>query len=73
MEEGGKISQNLFNLYLYIKKQLLEANIKKDAEIIKEVLKYLKDLREAWDKISAKEVVTNGTSIGKKGNFSVEG
>ena len=73
MEEGGEISQNLFNLYLYIKKQLLEANIKKDAEIIKEVLKYLKDLRDAWDKISTKEVVTNSTNIGRKGNFSVEG
>ena len=27
MDEGGEISQNLFNLYMYFKRQLLEANI----------------------------------------------
>jgi len=36
MRDGGEISQNLFNLYLYSRK-LLEANIKKDAEMIRGV------------------------------------
>jgi len=73
MRDGGEISQNLFNLYLYFKKTLLEANINKDAELINGVLKLLKELRDAWDKISANESITDKSKIGAKGNFSIEG
>jgi flagellar secretion chaperone FliS len=73
MKEGGEISQNLFNLYLYFKKALLDANIKKDAEMVRSVLKLLKDLRDAWDKISANETSSDRTSVGVKGSFSIEG
>ena len=73
MQEGGEISQNLFNLYMYFKRTLLEANIQKNAEIIKGTLKLLKDLRDAWDKISANESTTDKTKIGAKGTFSIEG
>lgn len=74
MDEGGEISQNLFNLYMYFKRQLLEANIKKDAEIINQVLKLLKELRDAWDKISANETRSDkNINIGSKGSFSIEG
>ena len=74
MDEGGEISQNLFNLYMYFKRQLLEANIKKDAEIINQVLKLLKELRDAWDQISANETRSDkNINIGSKGSFSIEG
>jgi flagellar protein FliS len=74
MDEGGEISQNLFNLYMYFKRQLLEANIKKDPEIIKHILKLLKELRDAWDQISANETRSDkNMNIGAKGNFSIEG
>ncbi len=73
MKEGGEISQNLFNLYMYFKKTLLEANIQKDAEMLKQVLTLLKDLRDAWDKVSAKEAKGDRTSMKTKGSFSVEG
>ena len=74
MEEGGEISQNLFNLYMYFKKQLLEANIKKDGEILAQIIKMLKELRDAWDQISANEAKTDkNMNIGSKGNFSIEG
>jgi flagellar secretion chaperone FliS len=73
MKDGGEISQNLFNLYLYFKKALLEANIKKDAEMIKTVLKLIRELRDAWDKISANETSSDKTNIGAKGSFSIEG
>jgi flagellar protein FliS len=73
MDEGGEVSQNLFNLYMYFKKRLLEANIEKDPEIVREVVKYLKDLRDAWDKISAKEAKSDNMSLNRKGSFSVEG
>jgi flagellar protein FliS len=73
MQEGGEISKNLFNLYLYFKKTLLEANIKKDPELINHVLKLLKDLREAWDKVSSSEAKNERSTIGSKGSFSIEG
>ncbi len=73
MRDGGEISQNLFNLYLYFKKVLLEANIKKDPETIKGILKLIKDLRDAWDKVSANETTSDKTNIGAKGSFSIEG
>ncbi len=74
MDDGGEISQNLFNLYMYFKRQLLEANIRKDAEIINHVLKLLKELREAWDQISAQETKSDkNINIGSKGSFSIEG
>jgi flagellar protein FliS len=73
MKDGGEISQNLFNLYMYFKKALLDANIKKDAEMVRSVLKLLKELRDAWDKISANETTSDKTSVGAKGSFSIEG
>ncbi|HNR87563.1 MAG TPA: flagellar export chaperone FliS [Spirochaetota bacterium] len=72
INEGGEISNNLFNLYVYFKKRLLEANIKKDAEILTEVVTHVKELRDAWDKISAKETKTDKFAA-SKGTFSIEG
>jgi len=74
MDEGGEISRNLFSLYMYFKKQLLEANIKKDPQTITHILKLLRDLRDAWDQISANETRSDkNMNIGLKGNFSIEG
>lgn len=73
MNEGGEVSQNLFNLYMYFKKQLLEANIQKDPAVLQPVMDNLKMLRDAWDKISATETRTDRTGAGTKGSFSVEG
>ena len=50
MEQGAKISVNLFNIYAYLKKQLLEANIAKEPKILRQASSMLQELREAWDK-----------------------
>ncbi len=74
MNEGGEIAKNLTSLYVYFKKRLLEANIQKSAEVIKEVLVLLKELRDAWDKISAKETRNDQQSnLLARGSFSIEG
>ncbi|MCX7679926.1 MAG: flagellar export chaperone FliS [Spirochaetes bacterium] len=73
LDEKNEIAHNLFSLYMYFKKRLLEANIKKDPAIIDEVVRYLKELREAWSKISATESKTDKTSIEQKGSFNIEG
>lgn len=48
MEIGGEMARNLYDLYDYLYKRLIEANVKKDVKIIDEVLSHLKDLRDTW-------------------------
>lgn len=71
--DGGEISNSLFNLYIYFKKRLLEANIQKDTAIIDEVIGHLKELRDAWDKIASKEFRPEKVNLNEKGSFSIEG
>ncbi|NLV69016.1 MAG: flagellar export chaperone FliS [Spirochaetes bacterium] len=74
MNEGGEISQNLFSLYMYFKRQLLEAKMRKDPEIIRQILKLMKEMRDAWDQISATEARSDKSlNMTAKGNFSIEG
>lgn len=49
METGGEISRSLSLLYDYMYRRLVEANIKKDAEIAKEVLGYAEDIKGAFE------------------------
>lgn len=43
-----EVSENLDLLYEYIYSKLIEANIKKDNEILDEVLVHLRELRDTW-------------------------
>lgn len=42
------ISQYLMLLYDYMKRRLIDANVKKDVEIIDEVLIFARELRDTW-------------------------
>jgi flagellar secretion chaperone FliS len=42
------ISHNLLQLYDYMHRRLIEANIKKDRQIIGEVLHFATELRDTW-------------------------
>jgi flagellar protein FliS len=42
------ISHNLLQLYDYMNRRLIEANIKKDRKIIAEVLRFATELRDTW-------------------------
>lgn len=46
------ISKNLDSLYEFFNRQLIEANIKKDVEIIKELLPMFADLKDAFSQIA---------------------
>lgn len=48
MANGGEIAQNLFGLYEYLNKKLVNANIHKNIDDLEEVLTHLKDLRDTW-------------------------
>jgi flagellar protein FliS len=53
-EQGGEIAKNLFALYTWFNKELLEANIKQDLKRIATVRNMLNELRGAWSEIAAK-------------------
>jgi flagellar secretion chaperone FliS len=54
-ERGGAVAKNLFSIYTYMNRQLLDGNIRKDEKPIREVKKLLTDLRDAWEEISNKK------------------
>lgn len=50
----GEDFENLFNLYDFIKSKLAEANIKKNIQIIDEVLPFIEEVRNTWYEVSKK-------------------
>jgi flagellar protein FliS len=54
MEKGRDIAKNLYSLYNYMNRRLIESNIKKDKKLTEEVLGYLTSLRDAWGEAVAK-------------------
>lgn len=53
-EQGDEIAKNLFSLYSWFNRELLEANIAQDLERIKNVRSMLLELRNTWDEIIKK-------------------
>lgn len=53
-DRGGEITVNLRNLYVYISKRLLEANLHADDEALQEVHRLLDTLRDGWKGIANK-------------------
>ena len=43
-----EVSKNLDSLYDYFYRRLVEANLKKDIDILEEVLGFAKELRDTW-------------------------
>ena len=58
---GNEIAANLFNIYAYAKKRLLEANIAKETANIEEVLHLLTQLRDAWEQAAENEEQQNAS------------
>lgn len=51
IKQGGQLAENLQSLYLYIIDRLMEANIKKQAAPLNEVIGMLQELKSAWEEI----------------------
>jgi len=47
-EKAGAIGANLKRLYVYAFHRIVEANLRKDPEIVREVIKIVSTLREGW-------------------------
>jgi len=50
-EQGGEIAVNLFSLYTWFNRELMEANINQDARRILIVKNHIENLRNAWQEI----------------------
>jgi flagellar protein FliS len=53
MKQGGKISENLHNLYLYMLGRLTTANVSNDATTVTEVANLVRTIKQGWDGIVA--------------------
>ena len=42
------VAKDFFNVYDYMHERLVTANLKKDPEILNEVLEHLREMRETW-------------------------
>jgi flagellar protein FliS len=49
MERGGEIARNLQAIYEYLNRRLIDANLRKDASIAREVQGLLRELLPAWE------------------------
>lgn len=45
------VAKDFENVYNYLMDRLIEANIKKDKEILEEVLGYLREMRDTWKEV----------------------
>jgi flagellar protein FliS len=52
MNAGGEMAANLRKLYLFMVKHLSEANVKRDPQMIREVIKLMDELSQSWKAIS---------------------
>lgn len=45
------VAKDFENIYVYLEKQLVDANVKKDKEILEECLGHLRDIRDTWKEV----------------------
>jgi len=57
MEKGGEISVTLFDLYDYIVRCLLQANVDDDIDKLNEVTNLITEIKEGWDAIPVEKRV----------------
>lgn len=48
------VAQDFENIYSYLSRRLIEANIHKDKEIMEEVVKHLRSMRDNWKEVMKK-------------------
>ena len=58
------VAKDFEAVYSYLMKRLFDANIRKDPEILEEVLRHLRTMRDTWKEVMAK--TANGNNIKTK-------
>lgn len=70
MEQGGEIARNLYNLYDYMSRRLIQANIRKDPGLVDEVINLLTSLKESWEEVIGRarnQVLQNAGGLNLEG------
>jgi len=70
--EAGEIPQSLRQLYLYVYRRLLDANLNVDKEAVNEAIQILETLYEAWE-VAIQQVEGNIQGNVTTSSFSIEG
>ncbi len=68
-DKGGDIAQGLFSLYMFFNQHMMEANLKKDPQMLRTVRGHLNELRGAWNQIVNKP----GSGRQSSGGINVAG
>lgn len=55
------VAEDFENVYRYLQQRLLEANMKKDKDILEEVLKHLRTMRDTWKETM--KATNNGSKL----------
>jgi len=53
MEGGGEVAANLRKLYLFMARHLSQANVKRDPQMIREVISLMEELNKSWRAITS--------------------
>lgn len=53
------VAQDFENIYSYISRRLIEANMHKDPEIVDEILTHLRSVRDTWKEVMKKNGVAS--------------
>lgn len=46
-----EVAQHFENIYVYLERRLVEANLKKDKEILEEICEHLRSVRDTWKEV----------------------
>ncbi len=69
--EAGDIAKKLYNLYLYMNTQLMQANMYKKIEPIDEVIKIFTDLKEVWEQVASQTAPGDEKSFDKNTSVNI--
>lgn len=61
LDKKYPVSKDFDNVYNYLKQRLVEANFKKDPEILEEVLTHLRTMRDTWKEVM--KATGNGNKV----------
>jgi flagellar protein FliS len=64
LREGGDVAINLFRLYDFMNARLMEANVRKDPENIRVVVRLLGEVRDAWNQMLSEQGADQPQAVG---------
>ena len=61
LDHKYEVAKDFDNVYIYLEQRLTEANLKKDKEILEEVLGHLRTMRDTWKEVM--QLTANGIRL----------